>query len=520
MNPERAESSERGLDKTGPSRHHGRVSGLHPPEPCPETGRIYAASCAEHDGGARDSDQVREPRESGHRLPFCERHLQSIWYDPALRPASLMTHQGERLEVEDPGTWNLEAGPDFVGAVVRVGPERRRWCGDVEIHIRAQGWRQHGHHLDARYRAVRVHVTYFPGLVPEEELPPGSLQVSLQTALHQDPRFSFQAIDLAAYPYAIRTRRPPCSRILDGWDRDRRRSLLLAAGEERLRRKGRLLRERIESQGFEQTLYEEIFSALGYKHNKGSARRLAELLPLVELTQRAEGNADRAYALLAGLSGLLPSQAQATWSPEARTAVRQWWGTWWKAREELEPRTRRLPPWHRSGQRPANRPQRRLMAAATLFTRAPSLASCWEDALTREPEEALAAAASALRGLTHPFWSHHLGWSAERTPAPVALLGEPRIRGIIANVFGPLLANRHPDGPPGVAAALPTGESNRIVHETAQLLFGPDHAPALYGREILRQGLLQVFEDYCLVDRSRCLTCPLPETLAAHSPNP
>ena len=56
-------------------------------------------------------------------FPFSERHVQAAWYDPEFRPAHLITTTGEPLTVEQPGRWNLEAGPDFLGAVLRVGRE-------------------------------------------------------------------------------------------------------------------------------------------------------------------------------------------------------------------------------------------------------------------------------------------------------------------------------------------------------------------------------------------------------------
>ena len=83
--------------------------------------------------------------------------MQALWYDGALRPESLRTVEGVPLKVIDPGTWNLEAGPDFLGAVVEVGGMRMR--GDVEVHLRAIDWTAHGHGTDPAYANVVVHVT-------------------------------------------------------------------------------------------------------------------------------------------------------------------------------------------------------------------------------------------------------------------------------------------------------------------------------------------------------------------------
>ena len=73
-------------------------------------------------------------------FPYRERHLQCLWTDPRLRPTGLKTSEGEPVAVEHPGDWNLEAGPDFLNAVLLVGKEKRRISGDLEIHIHPSGW--------------------------------------------------------------------------------------------------------------------------------------------------------------------------------------------------------------------------------------------------------------------------------------------------------------------------------------------------------------------------------------------
>ena len=142
-------------------------------------------------------------------LGFTERHLQCVWADDRLRPEGLQTAEGEPLEVEFPGEWNKGPGPDFLGAVLKVGDGSRRIAGDVEIHIHPADWRRHGHSADSRYARVCAHVAYFPGALPEGDLPPGTLQIALKSALERADGFSFDNIDLMAYPMAARAAPPP-----------------------------------------------------------------------------------------------------------------------------------------------------------------------------------------------------------------------------------------------------------------------------------------------------------------------
>ena len=112
-----------------------------------------------------------------------ERRLQCVWFDSNLRPRDLRTSTGEEVEVENPGRWNLEAGPDFLQAALRLGSDRRRLCGDVELHLHAADWLRHGHASDPRYAGVRAHVTFYPATLPVESLPPGAIQLSLRDKL-------------------------------------------------------------------------------------------------------------------------------------------------------------------------------------------------------------------------------------------------------------------------------------------------------------------------------------------------
>ncbi len=64
-----------------------------------------------------------------------------------------------------------------------------------------------------------------------------------------------------------------------------------------------------------------------------------------------------------------------------------------------------------------------------------------------------------------------------------------------------------------VLRRLPPEEDNHIIRRTAHALLGPDHNPALYHTGLRQQGLIQIFHDFCLNDRSGCQRCPLPTLL-------
>lgn len=453
--------------------------------------------------------------------PFTERHLQCVWADARLRPATLATAAGERVQVEQPGEWNTGPGPDFLNAALRVGPELRRITGDVEIHIRPADWQRHRHAEDPRYRHVCAHVSFYPGTLPAAELPAGALQIALRPALDALPDFSFDNIDLLAYPVAARATPPPCREAMARLTPAQRGAVLDAAGETRLRRRAEVLQSAMLDRGPAQVLYEEVMAALGYRPNKAPFRRLARLLPLDRLREKSGGDPVRAYALLMGLASLLPDpSARRTWDDETRAFVRRGWDAWWPLSDEFL--AHRIPraDWSLAGIRPANRPERRLMAAALLFAPAPSL----PERIAAVAQNPRGVAAEKLLGLfdlpAAPYWSNRLSFSSSPAKEAVALVGASRAQAILVNLLLPAFAAM---GAPAEAwqallAALPAEESNELIQQTVLRLFGQDHSPRLYRSGLRRQGLIQIHHDYCLGDRTLCAACPFPKALEAAAP--
>jgi len=93
-------------------------------------------------------------------VTFSERLVQRIWLRGDFCQKDLQTHSGKRLAIHHPGRWNLQEGPDFLGAEFSLGGRRLR--GDVEIHFYEQDWRQHGHDRQSRFDDVILHVVVFP----------------------------------------------------------------------------------------------------------------------------------------------------------------------------------------------------------------------------------------------------------------------------------------------------------------------------------------------------------------------
>ncbi len=88
--------------------------------------------------------------------PYREELFQWIWQQVEFDCRNLRTTCGKSLQIIDTGTLNHGAGPDFLGAHVKI--DEKDWYGSIEIHKKAGEWFQHGHHNDKEFNSVVLHV--------------------------------------------------------------------------------------------------------------------------------------------------------------------------------------------------------------------------------------------------------------------------------------------------------------------------------------------------------------------------
>lgn len=459
---------------------------------------------------ALDPFVAHEPPESlfDETPRWSERHLQCVWYDDRLRPL-LRTDAGERIAVIQPGRWNLEAGPDFLGADLRIG--RRRVRGDVEVHIRPGDWKAHGHTDDPRYADVVLHVTYYPAIgdAASAGLPPHVASASLAGPLSERRGFALEDIDIAAYPHQILPATPrPCGEALAGLQPSDWRALLDAAGRYRMRRKAARLHARLrETDGdVRQVFYEEAMAMLGAKGNTTPFRKIAELIPLAQWD--ADASPETRYARLLGTAGLLPDPEQMRHAESSAFAMRlrEDWFRLGGGADSI----RDLSEWNLAGLRPANRPERRLAAAAMLFADGERL-----DALLSEDDAPSPDWFRRRRDLlvgtpAFPYWEKRLGFDSDAGAKPMALLGAARAAVIVTNVLVPLRLAQGRAGADALLSHLPPEDIGAPAREAAVRLFGRDHNPSLYARSgLCQQGLLAIHRDFCLRVSGGCAKCPL-----------
>jgi hypothetical protein len=88
-----------------------------------------------------------------------EYHLHMLWKYKRFNTSSLQLTDGSPLEIYDVGQGpNDKSGPDFELAKMKY--HEAQWTGNVEIHVKASDWYKHGHHEQASYNNVILHVVW------------------------------------------------------------------------------------------------------------------------------------------------------------------------------------------------------------------------------------------------------------------------------------------------------------------------------------------------------------------------
>jgi hypothetical protein len=495
-----------------------------------------------------------------HSTNIHERFLRHIWSQQYLRAADLRTADGKPVEVLSTGTLNLEGGPDFRHAKVRIGGTT--YVGDIEIHRTVYEWLQHHHEADPRYNKVILHVVLegdtekFPTVVQSGRLVPILL---LEPFLTDSIRSLWQKAILDER--ARRAETIKCYRVNGSVPTDllrrwlnhlavERMELKLRRFEERLKQlvhesqlevREEYLRYRAQREGlpeeippplpeltpkdlakktlWEQILYEGMVEGLGYSKNQEPFIRLAQNVSLawVRATDLAH-DLQTLEAVLFGAAGLLP-KIRSLKEPESRGYARELLQRWHTARQQYRGEVLHAADWQFFPTRPSNFPTVRLAAVPQLIQ------MLLHDDLFRRfiqtfksplpVGEKRALFHSFFPIALHPYWSYHYNFD-ERATRQIKPLGASRIDDILVNTFLPialLYARVFKDkavreGAIELLQTLPSLSENSVTRLMAkQLLKGRVKLDSVGAQ----QGVIQLYKFYCTEER--CAECEVGKTV-------
>jgi hypothetical protein len=432
------------------------------------------------------------------RIPN-ELELQARWFAGDFGKHFVSTTD-DKIDIVQFGTWNREAGPDFRDAAIRInGSDPIR--GWIELDVTDRSWEAHGHATNPAFEETVLHVF----------VEKSGREFFTRTRSNRNvPQI---CIDLTALPDAFSANIPlarpgRCQAPLKDLSEERVHCVLDAAAQFRLRQKATRIRSKIDTHGPDEALFQEIAAALGYKENKLPFTLLAQRVPLRLLGEKSHD----CEALLFGIAGFLQTADLDVYKRSTREYVRRLWDRWWPHRDELQRLILPAKVWRISSTRPVNHPQRRLAALAMLVREWPGVRRMLSKAIAGGTPGTTAR--QFFLDLDHPFWNFHYTLTADPSPKEMALIGESRVADILANVLFPFWLAEDVEVWPAYAL-LPAPLSNRRLETAATRLFGNDPRRKQFLRTVAnQQGLLQIYQDFCMQDNSDCAQCPFPEQMA------
>jgi hypothetical protein len=416
---------------------------------------------------------------------------------------------GQPVRVLHPGFCNVEGGPDFRGAVLKLGQETPR-SGDVEVDLRSSGWRAHGHDRNPAFKNVILHVIWDS----DHPAPDGPPTMALRSAL--DAPLGELSLWLGseaahAWPENLRGK---CCAPLRGLSATQLQDVLRQAAEVRLQSKAAQFQARARQAGWEQALWEGLFRALGYKHNVWPMQCLAELRP------RWAGEPVEALpvqARLLGISGLLPLELTRS-QTSLDGYLRRVWDSWWRERDGFSDCLLPKALWRFHGLRPANHPQRRLALASRWSVEGELAAKLTKWCARAMPDRELGGSLlETLQVGVDDFWSWHWTFRSARFKKAQPLLGGGRVTDLAVNVILPWLWIRAVEG-----KSEPTQRAvehryfvweaagdNSLLRLARQRLLG-GASPRLLVTAAAQQGLIQIVRDFCEHSNAVCDDCKFP----------
>lgn len=206
----------------------------------------------------------------------------------------LMTTDGRRVEIIDPGLLNRDAGPDFFNAKIKIDGEM--WVGNVEMHIDAHDWYRHGHDKDAAYNNVILHVVTKPS---DDHLPP---LPELVMDIPQNIKDNYEEL-LSIDSY------PPCYKIIPSLSSLKVHSWMAALQTERLQQKTEAINKRLDllNGDWEHAYFVTLARSYGFGSNSDALEQWASTMDLHAAAHHRD-DLFQVEALFLGTAGLIKDE--------------------------------------------------------------------------------------------------------------------------------------------------------------------------------------------------------------------
>ena len=229
-----------------------------------------------------------------------ERLLQFIWQFQYYNRTGLKLLSGEALTITHPGAFNVNQGPDFTDARIKI--EDTFWAGNIELHLHSSDWHKHLHSGDTNYHNIILHVVW----IYDQEVMDSNGQALPTLVLNE----LVPKVLLEKYEWLMLSQDfVPCQKQLPalnelGWLAWKERLAI-----ERLQQKSAIVLQFLKQANnhWEEVFWWMLARNFGIKVNADIFESIAKSIP-INVLARHKNQIHQLEALLLGQAGLLQSE--------------------------------------------------------------------------------------------------------------------------------------------------------------------------------------------------------------------